>query len=441
MNTLKQIGMGLVLISTLAMTGCSDLDDPDDSNTSGGGKTNTTQTGIFVDAPVMGLHYKTDTQDGYTDEKGTFKYENGERVEFFLGDLSLGKVEAGAMITPYTLAGVEGKSDLIKSASNRATNIALLLQNLDFQRDDHTILDLTKFKDHKFTKQIKLYEDSNTTKNNIKALMNGEAKDKIATGAQVMTPDDVKTHMETGVKTMEDAHKKDDKLSDMYGKTYVVLNCTDTGCKEDGDKLSINAGTLTKTTAGSSFAIPYTDEGNSTIKISGDTELFYIFSDTSKKIVISCNGATLNEAKTCSKKQKLVLDSIKEKYMEMKDKYKKEDKKKKEQEQGTKQDHEELSSDNISQMYGKKYTQRCTTGNCVSVSFANGSYTLTHGTVVETVTYNLVKGKTTTIKTNQANKPYKFFIDTGAKDVKMCEIDTDDSSKCDNFALWDLQEN
>ena len=63
MNTLKQIGMGLVLISTLAMTGCSDLDDPDDSNTSGGGKTNTTQTGIFVDAPVMGLHYKTDSQD------------------------------------------------------------------------------------------------------------------------------------------------------------------------------------------------------------------------------------------------------------------------------------------------------------------------------------------------------------------------------------------
>ena len=140
------------------------------------------------------------------------------------------------------------------------------------------------------------------------------------------------------------------------------------------------------------------------------------------------------------KKQKLVLDSVKDKYMEMKDKHKKEDKKKEqEQEQGTKQDHEELSSDNISQMYGKNYTQRCTNNDCVSVSFAKDSYTLTHGEVVQTVTYNLVKGKTTTIKTNQATKPYKFFIDTGAKDVKMCEIDTDDTSKCENFILWDLQ--
>jgi hypothetical protein len=221
----------------------------------------------------------------------------------------------------------------------------------------------------------------------------------------------------------------------MYGKTYVVLNCTNGECIEDGDKLSINAGTLTKTTAESSFAIPYTAQGNRVIKISGDTELFYIFSDTSKKVVISCNGATLNEAKTCSKKQKLVLDSVKDKYMEMKEKHKEEDKKK---EKETKQDHEEPSSDNISQMYGKNYVQRCTTGNCVSVSFAEGSYTLT-GTDSEKVTYSLVKGKTTTIKTNQATKPYKFFIDTGAKDVKMCEIDTDDSSKCDSFALWDLQ--
>jgi hypothetical protein len=159
--------------------------------------------------------------------------------------------------------------------------------------------------------------------------MNNEAKDMIAVGAQVMTADEVKTHMRTGVKAMEEAHKKDDKLSDMYGKTYVVLNCTNGECIEDGDKLSINAGTLTKTTPESSFAIPYTAQGNRVIKISGDTELFYIFSDTSKKVVISCNGATLDEAKTCSKKQKLVLDSVKDKYMEMKDKYKKEDKKRK----------------------------------------------------------------------------------------------------------------
>ena len=159
MNILKQIGIALVVISTLAMIGCDSVSDEpigsisdgssssiisndsgDSSNSggssnsgnSGGSTTNTAETGIFVDAPVMGLHYKTDTQDGYTDAKGTFKYESGEKVEFFLGDLSLGKVEAGAMITPYTLAGVEDGND----ASEHATNIALLLQNLDLHRDD-----------------------------------------------------------------------------------------------------------------------------------------------------------------------------------------------------------------------------------------------------------------------------------------------------------------
>ena len=104
MNTLKQIGMGLVVISTLTMTGCGDSDDSD----TGGGDTSTTQTGTFVDAPVMGLHYKTATQDGYTDAKGTFKYKSGEKVEFLLGNLSLGKVEAGATISPYTLANCQG---------------------------------------------------------------------------------------------------------------------------------------------------------------------------------------------------------------------------------------------------------------------------------------------------------------------------------------------
>jgi hypothetical protein len=122
MNTLKQIGMGLALISTLAMTGCGGSSSS--SNDGGGG--GTTEEGTFVDAPVMGLHYKTDTQDGYTDAKGTFKYNIGEKVEFSLGNLSLGKVEAGAMITPYTLAGVEDASDEEKAGSDHATNIALL---------------------------------------------------------------------------------------------------------------------------------------------------------------------------------------------------------------------------------------------------------------------------------------------------------------------------
>ncbi len=91
------------------------------SNTDGGGDS-FLETGKFIDAPVKGLYYKTVTQDGYTNEKGEFKYKVGEQIEFILGkDLSLGKVPASSLITPYTMA------DVAVGSNNKATNIALLL--------------------------------------------------------------------------------------------------------------------------------------------------------------------------------------------------------------------------------------------------------------------------------------------------------------------------
>jgi hypothetical protein len=93
------------------------------------------------------LSYKTATQNGYTDEDGIFKYKNGETIEFKLGTLSLGSVTAGNLITPYTMAGDVN----ISNPSNKATNIALLLQNFDVNRSDTSILDLANLKDYNFS--------------------------------------------------------------------------------------------------------------------------------------------------------------------------------------------------------------------------------------------------------------------------------------------------
>lgn len=103
----------------------------------------TTQTGTFVDAPVKGLHYKTATQDGYTNENGEFKYKAGETIEFKLGNLSLGSVTAGELITPYTIAGDTNISD----PSDKATNIAMLLQSFDGNRSNTAMLDVSKLQD------------------------------------------------------------------------------------------------------------------------------------------------------------------------------------------------------------------------------------------------------------------------------------------------------
>lgn len=102
----------------------------------------TTLTGTFIDAQVKGLHYKTATQEGDTNENGEFKYLVGETIEFKLGNLSLGSVNADGLITPYTLAG---DTD-ISNPSDKAVNIALLLQNFDADRTDG-ILDVLKLKD------------------------------------------------------------------------------------------------------------------------------------------------------------------------------------------------------------------------------------------------------------------------------------------------------
>ncbi len=122
------------IVAAAAFVGCgggSDSSTPVD----------TTQTGTFVDAPVVGLHYKTASKAGYTDENGKFKYKVGEEVEFKLGNLLLGKVQAGTVISPYDLS--DGNVTL-------ATNIALILQNFDANRSDG-VLELTQLKDYNFT--------------------------------------------------------------------------------------------------------------------------------------------------------------------------------------------------------------------------------------------------------------------------------------------------
>ena len=104
------------------------------------------QTGTFVDAPVKGLKFKSATQEGITNEKGEFTYVNGEDVEFFLGTLSFGSVQGQTLVTPYTMAGVG-----IGEQNNKATNIALLLQNFDANQSDSTILDVSLLRDHNFS--------------------------------------------------------------------------------------------------------------------------------------------------------------------------------------------------------------------------------------------------------------------------------------------------
>lgn len=82
-------------------------------------------TGMFVDSAVQGLHYKTASQSGKTDETGSFSYVAGEMIIFSIGDIEFPEVAAGALLSPLDIFAVSDMNDI------RVQNMARLLQTLD----------------------------------------------------------------------------------------------------------------------------------------------------------------------------------------------------------------------------------------------------------------------------------------------------------------------
>lgn len=123
---------------------------------SGSASSTGTSTGIFADAPVQGLGYKTATQSGFTDAQGQFKYKTGETVEFKLGTLLLGRATGKALLTPYN----------ISDNNNTAVNIALLLQNFDSNRSNPKVINVSKLKDYNFSSMDFNLSISNTDMEN-----------------------------------------------------------------------------------------------------------------------------------------------------------------------------------------------------------------------------------------------------------------------------------
>ena len=101
----------------LALAGCGGSSD---SST----PTPQTKTGVFLDSPVIGMNYFTETiSDGVTTEDGEFTYLEGEMVTFYLGALTFEAVKAAAQVTPADIGG--------GLATTTTVNILQLLQSLD----------------------------------------------------------------------------------------------------------------------------------------------------------------------------------------------------------------------------------------------------------------------------------------------------------------------
>lgn len=99
------------------MPGCSD-------SSSG------THQGQFIDSPVEGLTFETQSISGTTDSEGVFLFSSGERVTFSIGGIVLGSTRVRSILTPVDL--VPGARDENDPA---VVNIVRLLLTLDQDGD------------------------------------------------------------------------------------------------------------------------------------------------------------------------------------------------------------------------------------------------------------------------------------------------------------------
>jgi hypothetical protein len=85
--------------------------------------------GYLLDGAISNIGYRTVSLSDLTDANGIYEYQEGETLEFFIGDLVLPAVRAQATITPFELAGSHDIDNPM------VINIARLLQSLDLDGD------------------------------------------------------------------------------------------------------------------------------------------------------------------------------------------------------------------------------------------------------------------------------------------------------------------
>ncbi|WP_455202101.1 hypothetical protein [Kaarinaea lacus] len=126
-----------LLLFTFFLAACGGGGDGGGPNPSGT-PTPEILTGVFVDAPVSGANYSTETQSGMTNTDGEYNYVDGEVVTFSIGGIILGSAMAGPVVTPLML--VDGAMD---ATDPRVTNIVRLLMTLDSDGNPDNGIEIT----------------------------------------------------------------------------------------------------------------------------------------------------------------------------------------------------------------------------------------------------------------------------------------------------------
>lgn len=192
----------LLVITALAACGGSSGGKPDPTppiNGNGGNNnTGTTETGIFIDSPVINIGYRTETHEGVTNENGEYNYEPGETVVFFIGDLEFPPVLASGVVTPLDIVGTTDTGD------TRVVNIIRLLQTLDVDGDPSNGLTISQSaKDNATQVDFDLPEEEFASSPEVANLIVNGGQDSVP--SELVSTEEAVTHFENSLAD-EDIH-------------------------------------------------------------------------------------------------------------------------------------------------------------------------------------------------------------------------------------------
>ncbi|WP_455222936.1 hypothetical protein [Kaarinaea lacus] len=148
-------------------------------------------TGVFVDSPVSGANYSTETQSGMTNSAGEYNYVAGESVTFSIGGIVLGTATAGPVVTPLML--VDGAVD---ATDPRVTNIVRFLMTLDSDGNPENGIEITAVA-HNAAAGMSLDFSSATFDADSQALFDAVK----GTGTQLVDGSSAQDHFNTSLKT------------------------------------------------------------------------------------------------------------------------------------------------------------------------------------------------------------------------------------------------
>ncbi|MDO9263241.1 MAG: hypothetical protein Q7U02_04685, partial [Desulfosalsimonadaceae bacterium] len=86
-------------------------------------------SGTFVDSPVQGLTYTTPSGSGVTGENGQFFCNPGEMIQFMIGDIMMGEIQAKDVVTPMDFVDPAERS--MGFNHPMLVNMGRFLQSLD----------------------------------------------------------------------------------------------------------------------------------------------------------------------------------------------------------------------------------------------------------------------------------------------------------------------